>query len=331
MQNIPASQQAYYAPQRAYGYGTGYPQYNEKTSSPLKYLGLIMGILLIVSGAIWVANSGSSQPSSPAPQVTSSVPVIPPAAGENNADIGTLPEYVQQYTNKQPPYQKCLGQRIDLVNNPDARDVSFAELKSFILQDSTDEGDYIEGERMCGEFAEMLHNNAEQKGIRAAFVGVDFEYETMGHALNGFQTTDRGFVFIDCTGDKEKIKMTDEELANDKLYPCQHDRVGYIDKGREYGTVAIDKAESLKYDFYVEYTQSWQKLNAMIEEFKTEVDAFNIALGGRTTLPEPEYSRFKDWEADIEEQRQAIKQMAEKLGYCMAEPLGIVKAVGIYW
>lgn len=63
---------------------------------------------------------------------------------------------------------------------------------------------------ICADFAERLHNNAELAGIRAGYVSIDLEGypdsqgygipSDTGHALNVFETTDRGRVFIDCTG-----------------------------------------------------------------------------------------------------------------------------------
>ena len=52
---------------------------------------------------------------------------------------------------------------------------------------------------VCADFAEMLHNNAEAAGIRAAYVCIMLLNETEGHTLNAFETTDKGLVFIDCT------------------------------------------------------------------------------------------------------------------------------------
>lgn len=89
---------------------------------------------------------------------------------------------------------------IILVNNPQASNPTWNELKSFLLQDTTDEVKYDLDTFVCADFAEMLHNNAETAGIRAAYVCIDFAYELWGHALNAFETTDRGLVFIDCTG-----------------------------------------------------------------------------------------------------------------------------------
>jgi hypothetical protein len=62
---------------------------------------------------------------------------------------------------------------------------------------------------ICGDFAERLHNNAEMAGIRCGYVSIDLSGypdtfklgipSNTGHALNVFQTTDRGTVYIDVT------------------------------------------------------------------------------------------------------------------------------------
>ena len=74
---------------------------------------------------------------------------------------------------------------------------------------------------MCGSFAEDLHNNAEAKGIRSAFVAVHF-YTGLPHAVNAFKTVDKGLVYIDVTGAKIHISLAylDKrvEMAKDELY-----------------------------------------------------------------------------------------------------------------
>jgi len=97
------------------------------------------------------------------------------------------------------------GLPIVLSNNPDASNPTFQELKDFLYKDPTDKRDYKLGRFVCGDFAEMLHNNAEEAGIRAAFVGImlgpcSYYPSGGGHALNAFETTDRGLIYIDCTG-----------------------------------------------------------------------------------------------------------------------------------
>ena len=92
-----------------------------------------------------------------------------------------------------------------LKNNPDATNPTWSELESFLASDNTDKLKYNIDTFNCGHFAEMVHNNAEAAGIKAAIVFVQLGpcegYPTSGpHTLNAFQTTDKGLVYIDCTG-----------------------------------------------------------------------------------------------------------------------------------
>jgi len=119
------------------------------------------------------------------------------------------------------------GHRITLRNNPDALNPSWEQLKAFLLNDRTDEVRYDYNSFVCADFAEMLHNNAEEAGIRAAYISIKlgpcFEFPRIGgHALNAFETTDKGLVFIDCTGPSKKEginrdKIVDVEVGNDYI------------------------------------------------------------------------------------------------------------------
>lgn len=93
----------------------------------------------------------------------------------------------------QPPF---IG--ADIVNYDSARNPTWSQLRDFLLKDKTDGKVYVPGVYMCGDYARDVHNNAERAGIRAAYVAVDLP--GTDHALNAFKTTDRGLVFIDCTG-----------------------------------------------------------------------------------------------------------------------------------
>lgn len=135
----------------------------------------------------------------------------------------------------------CYGEFIILVNNKNAKNPTYSELLNFLKSDETDEFPYqytasilgfyygeaedkidldlvkniIDGieqpedPRICADFAERLHNNAEMAGIRCAYVDVNlsgytdpFDYgisSNTGHALCAFETTDKGLVYIDDT------------------------------------------------------------------------------------------------------------------------------------
>lgn len=121
------------------------------------------------------------------------------------------------------------GDFVVLINNKNATNPTYSQLKKFIKKDKTDEYPYqyiislggsyygsaesnvdlshvkniidgieqINTPRICSDFAEMLHNNAEMSGFRCAYVSLEVGE---GHALCAFNTTDKGIVYVDCTG-----------------------------------------------------------------------------------------------------------------------------------
>lgn len=97
-------------------------------------------------------------------------------------------------------YVGATGEPIRLINNPNSTDPTYQEMITFLRSDKTDEIEYDPASFMCGDFAETVHNNAEVAGMKAAWVSIDFRGFTAGHACNAFNTTDKGLVFVDCTG-----------------------------------------------------------------------------------------------------------------------------------
>ena len=81
------------------------------------------------------------------------------------------------------------------------RDPTYEEMVDFIRKDRTDEREYIEGKYECRHFARDVCNNAEDEGIRCALVLVDFEEGS--HAIVGFNTVDKGFIYIEPQTDEE--------------------------------------------------------------------------------------------------------------------------------
>ena len=80
------------------------------------------------------------------------------------------------------------------VHNP-----TYKELREFLEHDKTDSNLYIKGVYMCADFAADLNNNAERRGIRAAYVIV--RARAWSHALVAFETVDRGIVFVEPISD----------------------------------------------------------------------------------------------------------------------------------
>jgi hypothetical protein len=120
------------------------------------------------------------------------------------------------------------GQPITLVSNPAAVNPTFAQLQSFLLADKTDQNTYVPGAYVCADFARDIYNNAEKAGIRAAFVGIRFSGISEGNALNAFMTTDKGLVFIDCTG-----------LEALQAGPADNDKIVNVKIGIDYQPVGL--------------------------------------------------------------------------------------------
>ena len=82
-------------------------------------------------------------------------------------------------------------------------DPTYSEVLNFIRSDRTDKHQYIENEYVCTHFARDVNNNAENHGIRCAFVSINLSGGE-GHAIIAFNTTDKGLIFFD--------PQTDERL-----------------------------------------------------------------------------------------------------------------------
>ena len=102
-------------------------------------------------------------------------------------------------------------------NNVSSKNPTFCEAIEFIAKDETDLILYDYNNWNCAHYAEMVHNNAEAKGIRCGFVTIEYENTRIGHAINVFNTTDRGMIFIDCTGKNRYHGYMMDKLVNVEL------------------------------------------------------------------------------------------------------------------
>lgn len=92
------------------------------------------------------------------------------------------------------------GSYVTITNHQNAHNPTMAELKAFLKEDQTENYAYSATSFVCTNYAVMLHDNAEAHGIRCALVGIDYATPNGGHALDAFETTDEGLVFVDDTG-----------------------------------------------------------------------------------------------------------------------------------
>ncbi len=188
------------------------------------------------------------------------------------------------------------GQPIVLDENPEATDPSsWEELEAFLETDNTDEITYEPGSFICTDFAETLHNNAEEAGIRAAYVSVGFNTEP-GHALNAFSIDDQT-VYIDV---------------------ISSDKVAYVQVGGEYGLIRLDVATQFSYSYFEDvqaciaereqYDEDLQRYEQAVEEYneRGETELFWSLIDPFKTLPE--------FQADLQARDQAIEQEEASLG-----------------
>lgn len=228
------------------------------------------------------------------------------------------------------PYAKASGKSIQLLNNFNGtHNPSWEELKAFLRVDNTDDYHYSYSSFICGDFAELLHNNAEQAGIRAALVVVHF---TVGkpHALNAFYTSDRRLVYVDCTGEGLR-GFTFEDWKYERAYPIDWDKIAYIIEGKEYGLISLDAAASPSYDFYIGYKAKVADYSNRVDSYNAEVDAYNLALRGRILLEDPEYTIFKQWYDRLEHERVKLERLEATLSGYSWSSLGIVSKIEVFW
>ncbi|MDD5094293.1 MAG: hypothetical protein PHV74_07950 [Dehalococcoidia bacterium] len=152
-----------------------------------------------------------------------------------------------------------VGGLIVLINNQAAKNPTYAELLEFLRDDKTDAFPYTdvpEAEalyyrspedsvaldsikaiidrkatpkppKICADFAERLHNNAEIAGIRCGYISLCMNSNSnpegsgmsckLGHACNVFETTDKGLIVIDDTGSVDSDGPPNGDMVIDVL------------------------------------------------------------------------------------------------------------------
>ena len=208
----------------------------------------------------------------------------------------------------------------DSLRESTLRDPTWSELKQFIEQDDTDTLAYTEGSFDCEGFAITLRDRAWRYGFRCAFVALNFA-GTRGHALNAFETTDRGTVYVDVT---------------------EHDKIAYVQVGQPYGTVSLaavkpeyldcsgspdafwgpltwkSHSDPFTYDYYLGYRQRLEFSNQSINAFNEAASAYNN--GSTRWSP----SQLNTW-------RDNLTALEKDLGSPVYEPISAIQTMEVYW
>ncbi len=198
------------------------------------------------------------------------------------------------------------GEPVALYENPEAEDPSWEQLEWFLICDDTDKQSYLPDSFICAGFATTLHDNAEAEGIRASYVSVKFA-DGPAHALNAFNTTDRGIVYIDCTGPGLNVPEPGA-FPDGYSTPESYDKVAYIAGGQEYGLISMHRATSFEYDFYEQWTDRWDEYYRKKELYEQTTD--------------PGERQILGWELDI---------LRQTLGDYRWKSMGTVTNYYVHW
>jgi hypothetical protein len=125
---------------------------------------------------------------------------------------------------------------VKLVDNPNVTNPTWNQVKAFLYNDQTEKQTYIADTYDCSQFSRDVHNNAEKAGIRTAEVSIKFRGEAIGHAINAFLTTDKGLVYIDCTGGDSLDKI--EALFWG--YTLDYDKIAFAVKDMNYCSLSME-------------------------------------------------------------------------------------------
>ncbi len=101
--------------------------------------------------------------------------------------------------------QDALGVHPALLENPNAHDPTYDEMAAFLATDDTATKKYDMPNFTCADFAAELQNNAESQGLNCGYASMEFYGKEGGHAVDVFDTVDRGPVYVDATAGKALV------------------------------------------------------------------------------------------------------------------------------
>jgi len=271
---------------------------------------MLLGMILLLVVLLGACAASPSMPApTPAPQPVPAEPKPEPVANKGEIIMDGFVVVGGDWES------------IILVDNITAVNPTYVELRNFLGSDKTDSEDYILSfvtrdrtpSYICADFAEAIHNNAEASGIKAAFV----VFNELDHALNAFQTTDKGLIFVDSTGQFFIHTVTPPwEIAFGE--PIGWDKIAYVQEGKALGFIELGFAPY--YGFEYSGYERWLEDKAL---FDSKFDEYERQVGGRESVSLTEYNRLK-------EQERELKVIARRLGGFFEEK-GIVQGFQIFW
>jgi hypothetical protein len=160
-------------------------------------------------------------------------------------------------------------------------------------------------------------------------MSIDWVGGGIGHAVDAFETTDQGLVFIDCTGKSDYSQLEQNE---DNVTLGSWDKVAYIVIGYEYGVINITYAKSADYSFYQSFEEKWQELKERLAAYNAEVKLYNKEIRNTVFVEgSPQIARIRVWEQKLTVEENQISALSLEVGSSRFRPLGIVDNYVIHW
>jgi hypothetical protein len=222
---------------------------------------------------------------------------------------------------------------VELYDYPSAKDISYFSLIQFLKDDTTDQRPYQVGTFVCTDFAETVQHNAELAGINCAWVSLG----GIQHAIDAFNTTDKGLAYIDCTGSGyipvAQTGIYRGQPASVSQAPASWDKVAYVETGKAYGVISLDYASDVSYTFYEDYETRLANFKSEQDSYNEEVEQFQLWQAGRTIyVGTPDAWEQNQWYNQLESERSKLERLEKDFGFGWGwDSLGIVKSVDIYW
>ncbi|MDD5093913.1 MAG: hypothetical protein PHV74_05975 [Dehalococcoidia bacterium] len=210
------------------------------------------------------------------------------------------------------------------------RNPTWQELRTFISADETDTYPYSADQFDCSGFAITLRDNASNYGFRSAYVELGFASESTGHALDAFQTTDKGLVYVDNT---------------------ERDQIAYVEKDKIYGVIILAGVKEtfidcnmkpdefwkpltnarytgnlFGYGYYQNYSQRSQFYRDSVDAYNHDVEAYNAVIKQGTG-----YSEILSWGNRLKDWFPNLDALWKDLGSSYVKPMGAVSTIETYW
>jgi len=115
-------------------------------------------------------------------------------------------------------------EKLQSGNKYQLHDPTYREVANFIASDTTNEIPYDNETFDCEDYSQLINNNAESRGMRCAYVVLYFYDTNAGHAIIGFDTVDRGMVYVEPQSDE---RVENLEVGNDYWTDCIVPKDGY--------------------------------------------------------------------------------------------------------